>query len=377
MDYRQVSEDAVDEIMISIRKRFSMKPQVAIAGFGKSGKSSLFNAIYGAQVAAVSMRTDETEAPQTRERFGIDFTDTPGIGTGKFSLDKVVQMGVLDRQHVVIHIINGASAISADDEALHEILGQSQARRVTVVNKVDILDEQERGEFAESMRDKLGLHPEDFMFISAKHGAGVPRLVAHIADVLPEAMQDAFIAVQQADAGLKRKRIRALIYSKAVVSAGVGAIPVPIADIFVLTPLQLSMVATIGYFHGVAVSKERTLELLSTVGAGVGLREAARQLVKLIPGYGSAISAAIAFAGTVALGEVANVWFERRMRVDADELKTVFTDVATRAKLEYADYRAQAEGAQEELRALRVRFDRQELTAEEFAAELAKLERDG
>lgn len=54
-----------------------------IAGFGKAGKSSLFNAIYGENVAKVSMHTDETDKAQTQERFGIDFTDMPGIGIGK------------------------------------------------------------------------------------------------------------------------------------------------------------------------------------------------------------------------------------------------------------------------------------------------------
>jgi len=46
-----------------------------------------------------------------------------------------------------------------------------------------------------------------------------------------------------------------------------------------------------------------------TVGAGMGLRELARQLVKLIPVGGSIISAGIAFKGTYMIGKVAEAYF--------------------------------------------------------------------
>jgi GTP-binding protein Era len=327
--------DGIDEIVAHVQKRFATKPKVAFAGFGNSGKSSLLNAIYGAEVARVSMRTDETQGPQVAERFGIDFTDTPGIGTAKFSLDGVLDQGVLERQHIVVHVLNAASAISAEDEKLRRVLEGSRVRAVTVVNKIDLLDDEERKQFLESVFDKLGLSEHDVLLVSAKRGTGIPALVQRIAELLPSALQDAFIAAQRADEALKERRIRALIYSKAGVCAALALAPIPIADILVLTPIQMAMVATIGYFHGIEITAERATELLGVMGAGVGLRGAARQLVKLVPGYGLIVGAGIAFAGTVALGETANVWFKRRMKVDAQDLKTLFTTVAQRAKLDY------------------------------------------
>ena len=368
-----VSDDAIEEMVASVRRRFSMKPKVAIAGFGNSGKSSLFNAIYGASVAKVSMKTDETVVTNTRERFGIDFTDTPGIGTGKFSLEKVLEMCVLDAQHVVIHTLNGASAIAADDEALHEAIQRSQARRVTVVNKVDLLDEQEQSEFSQSMLAQLGLGPRDFLFVSAKRGTHVPELVQHIADILPDAMQDAFIAQQQADLQLKEKRVRALVYSKATVSAAVALLPIPVADFFLITPMQIAMVTAIGYFYGVDVNKERVFELFATLGAGFGFREAARQLVKLVPGYGTVISAAIAFAGTVALGETAHVWFKSKMKLDAEELKEIFRRTAIRAKDEYHTRAARAELIKPTIEELHRKLERGELSRAEFEQVVADL----
>ncbi len=343
MKIRGVGEGTVGQALENVRTKFEMTPKVAIAGFGNAGKSSLFNAIYGEKRASVSMRTDETQTAQVERRFGIDFTDTPGIGTSKFSLDKVEKMAVFDRQHVVVHVLNGATAISAEDEALHEMLAKTRARRITVVNKVDILDQNEKAEFVQSISEKLGLFEEDFLFVSAKKNLHIDELVGAIAEALPEAMKDAFIGQQRADQKLKAKRIRTLIYSKATACAGVALTPIPIADIVVITPIQIAMVASIGYFHGVDVTKERILELLSVLGFGVGLRLAARQLVKLVPGAGSVVGAGIAFAGTIALGETAHVWFKRNMEVPPDELRAVFRQRAEEARERYEHEKANIE----------------------------------
>jgi small GTP-binding protein len=378
-----VSLDGIDEIVGRVQKRFATKPKVAFAGFGNSGKSSLLNAIYGAEVARVSMKTDETQGPQVAERFGIDFTDTPGVGTSRFSLDDVLDLGVLQDQHIILHVLNGASAVTAEDEKLARVIRGASARSIVVINKIDLLDEREKTEFLASVVTRIGVAESEVMMVSAKRGTGVPALVQRITELLPSALQDAFIAAQRADSALKEKRIRTLIYSKAGVCAAVALAPIPIADILVLTPIQMAMVATIGYFHGVEVSADRAGELMGVMGAGVGLREAARQVVKLIPGYGLLVSAGIAFAGTVALGETAHLWFSRQMKVDAHELKELFSRVAAKAKHEYAlradretpGERAEDERVRTEAERLRARLARGEMSQAEFERAMAEIDR--
>jgi GTP-binding protein Era len=375
--------DGIDEIVSHVQKRFSLRPKVAFAGFGNSGKSSLLNAIYGSEIARVSMRTDETGGPQVAERFGIDFTDTPGVGTSKFSLENVLDLGILAGQHIIIHVLNGASAIAAEDEKLQRVLRGASAKSITVVNKIDLLDDVEQRQFVESACAKLGLGEHEILLVSAKRGTGIPELVRRVTDLLPTALQDAFVAQQRADLKLKEKRIRALIYSKAGVCAAVALAPIPVADILVLTPIQMAMVATIGHFHGVEVTADRATELMGVMGAGVGLREAARQLIKLVPGYGLVVSASIAFAGTVALGEVANQWFLRKMKVDAQDLKELFTRTAAKAKEEYAlngesaSGRTEAERVRSRFEALKKRLEAGAISQAEFDDAVAELgERD-
>ncbi len=331
--------EVVEKILMDINKRFKLKPKVAIAGFSKAGKSSLFNAIFGQNIAKVSMRTDETVDTQTKEIFGIDFSDTPGIGTDMFSLEKVIEAGIMNDQHVIIHCLNGASGISEDDQELHRAIMASSSKGITVVNKVDILEEREKEEYTLSIKEKLSLAPEEFLFISAKRNINITELIARINVILPAAMQDAFISKQKANIYLKRSKAHKVIYSNAVLTGAVAFVPVPVADIAVITPVQIAMVATIGHLYGTEVSTKSILELLSTIGAGVSFREMARQLIKLIPGYGQAVSAAVAFAGTVALGKVAMHWFEHNCSVPESKLKDEFKIYSEKARQEYDQYR--------------------------------------
>ena len=368
-----ISEDAMKNIFERVKKRFETPPKIAIAGLGEVGKGLLFRAIYGKDAERVSLRTDSSQETADLECFGIDFTDTPGIGTARFSSEKVREMRVFDHQDAVIHVLNGAASLTEDDERLHELIEQSDTARVTVVNKSDLLNEQEQDVYAAKITERLGLLPKDVVFVSAKTGSGMSQLIHHIAERLPEGLQDAFVAKQQADISIKENRIKKMVLSKATLCAGTGIIPIPVADIFIMTPIQISMVATIGYFYGAEMSKARILEMIATLGAGVGLRETARQLLKMIPGYGQAISASIAFAGTVALGETANVWFKHGMNLGPEKLRGIFQRTIKQAREEYAPDAEHNQELRDRIEALREQLRVGVLTQEEFDCRLAEL----
>jgi uncharacterized protein (DUF697 family) len=52
-------------------------------------------------------------------------------------------------------------------------------------------------------------------------------------------------------------------------------------------------------------ARERLPEILATVGAGLGLRTVARELLDFIPVAGWLVKGGVAYAGTRALGEAA------------------------------------------------------------------------
>ena len=89
-----------------------------------------------------------------------------------------------------------------------------------------------------------------------------------------------------------------------------AAIFIPGADLPALTLNQMRMVFRIAGAYGADIDRERAVELLGVLGAGLGFRAVAREVVGVIPGLGWALKGAIAYAGTRALGEAAIRYFE-------------------------------------------------------------------
>jgi uncharacterized protein (DUF697 family) len=115
-----------------------------------------------------------------------------------------------------------------------------------------------------------------------------------------------------------------IIRNNARQNAVVGALPIPGADMPVMTANQARMVLNIAAAYGEELSLDRARELLGVLAAGFGLRALARQAVKLVPVGGWAAGAAIGYAGTVAMGRASVLYFERgAQRVGEKEMSEI------------------------------------------------------
>ncbi len=88
------------------------------------------------------------------------------------------------------------------------------------------------------------------------------------------------------------------------------AIFVPGADFPVLTLNQIRLVLRLAAAHGVELDQTRVPEVLATIGAGLGFRTVARQLLGAVPVAGWAVKGGVAYVGTRAVGEAARRYFE-------------------------------------------------------------------
>ena len=138
------------------------------------------------------------------------------------------------------------------------------------------------------------------------------RLAELIAVELPgEAQLE--MARLSANRALQRQISQVIVKSMTAICTAIGAQPIPLADFPILTSLQGLMVAGIMHVSGREMSAKLAGEFLAAIGANVGLglalRETARASVKLLPGWGNAISGAIAGAGTYSVGHAAVAFF--------------------------------------------------------------------
>ncbi len=138
---------------------------------------------------------------------------------------------------------------------------------------------------------------------------GLKDLVAATSAVIPEAVANALTAAQQVDVNRKKDAAAAVVKQAALISSGIGAVPIPIADAALLVPNQIAMIARITAIYGLPQSRARAMSIagaaILTGGATQAGRYAVTQLLRFVPGgqiAGSAISASVAAALTRAIG---------------------------------------------------------------------------
>jgi len=163
------------------RRQGSSLPRVALAGYTNAGKSTLLNALAGAEEVGVGGRLFHTLDPTTRSvpLSGRDFlfTDTVGfieklphqlVEAFKATLEETVLA------NLILQVVDAAAPeerrladLEAVDAVLEEI-GAGEKPRLLVLNKADLLDDDER-------REGLLRHP-GAVLVSALTGEGIEAL---------------------------------------------------------------------------------------------------------------------------------------------------------------------------------------------------------
>jgi uncharacterized protein len=138
------------------------------------------------------------------------------------------------------------------------------------------------------------------------------QLLSRLAEKLPNQCRVEIVRISRNRAA-QHEVANLLIKSTSAICTGVGAQPIPLADLPILTALQLAMVSGVMYVSGRERSLRAATEFLGAVGANVGagmlLREGARAALKFFPGWGNVVCGMVAGAGTYAIGHAAAAYF--------------------------------------------------------------------
>ncbi|MBZ0117092.1 MAG: SHOCT domain-containing protein, partial [Sandaracinaceae bacterium] len=112
------------------------------------------------------------------------------------------------------------------------------------------------------------------------------------------------------------------------------------------------MVAGIGHEYGVEITKERAMELLTHIGATVGLSLVGSRLAMtagkiLLPGLGGLVAAPFMFASTLALGTVARLYFASDGKISNTQMKAVYDRAIEKAKEAFDPAKARSSEARD------------------------------
>jgi uncharacterized protein (DUF697 family) len=116
--------------------------------------------------------------------------------------------------------------------------------------------------------------------------------------------------------GDEHERARSITERSSLWCAAVSIEPIPWLDLAVQLPIQLRMVMEIGKIYGFELNSARAynvfLELTGVVAYSFITRNVARGFLKFMPVVGGLLNAPITYAGTYALGHVAERYFRSK-----------------------------------------------------------------
>lgn len=102
-------------------------------------------------------------------------------------------------------------------------------------------------------------------------------------------------------------------------------------DMVAITGIQMMLMLHIEATYGKDPDVQRMWQLLPVIGGGFGWRSLARELSGFIPLAGIAIKGAIAYAGTIVVGEGVTFYYEHGRQMSSGQAKTLYESTKNEA----------------------------------------------
>jgi uncharacterized protein (DUF697 family) len=180
-----------------------------------------------------------------------------------------------------------------------------------------------------------------------------------------------------ADPVARKHEILEDTFKYSVLSAVVGAMPIPgiaILNDLMVVGFQAKLVRDIGQYWGHKVDRESAKTITTAIVGGAGLRIAVNNVMRFVPGWGSAFGAATSFASTWAVGQVGNAYFESGQAMDKDAMRKMFREQETLGRAKYSASEDSITATRDEhltqLEELNRKLAKGEITQQEYRAQL-------
>ena len=334
----KVSEDKLAALLGRVRRELP-QPVFWLLGKAQSGKTSIIRALTGSDRAQIgngfrpcTRRANLYPFPNEEEAF-VRFLDTRGLGEVEY--DPAEDIRVLENQaHCLIVVIKAMDHAQRDvleplgtilkshpdwplivvQTALHEAYPEAGTSHVLPYPYANTpfpasvptglaRSLMKQREWFDAYRARFvpvdftlpedGYQPEHY---------GLDALWTRIEEAVPLGLKAMLGEYRKPfrDAYFQTAQPHVISYS--VIAGAAAGLPVPLVDVPLLIAVQAKMFHSIASIYGQQISAARVGEIAGTLGLGFAARMGGRELLKLIPGFGSAVAALFAAASTYALG---------------------------------------------------------------------------
>ncbi|MGZ5553758.1 MAG: YcjF family protein [Chthoniobacterales bacterium] len=308
------------------------EPRVVLTGSHKFPVQEVFAALFA---SSTEMR-DVLVAVYRWQNIAVENSGTIALldarGADADALKEIENELRREPADVFLHLVDGSSArpiFSRDTENLASVLTFDHAAAAKVIG-ISVLSPESDGHASRHERAEtrlpsvLSSHPQiggrflDVVEISIaeasapKATAGSQRLMSLLARELPNEARIKMVRLSR-DQTMQEQIAQQLIKSTTAICGAIGMQPIPLADLPILTTLQLVMISGIMDVSGRERSLRAATEFVAAIGVNVGagmvLREGTRAVLKFFPGWGNVICGMVAGAGTYGLGRAAMAYF--------------------------------------------------------------------
>ncbi|MDO8886143.1 hypothetical protein [Candidatus Oleimmundimicrobium sp.] len=236
----------------------------------------------------------------------------------------------IDEADLVLVAVDATKKISNKIMNLLEHLESIEKPFLLVVNKIDI--PKDLGAQLETVSDYLERFLPNIVLVSALKDVNISdELIPAIIRRCSKKMLSLAIKISE----FKLPVIKHIIKSTALQNAVIAGIPLyPGADMPLLTTNQIRMILKIAAVYEKEIGLSRAKEIIMAISGGFIFRAIARELLSFLPLIGFATKAAVAYGGTIAIGEAANKYFEKGISdLSAEEIKDIALEAARELKV--------------------------------------------
>jgi uncharacterized protein (DUF697 family)/GTP-binding protein EngB required for normal cell division len=336
-----------------------------LAIFGKTGvgKSTLVNAIFGAEIAATGIGEPVTRAEHLylHQSGTLGVLDTRGLEVGRDNATLIAELRdylhgmrrkpLADQLHVAWYCVRAGDRRFESTEAdfvraLHD-LGLPVILVLTQVPRANGRVHPDAEALAASIA-ALDLPIQDGLIhytmaladdFTGQTAYGLQEVLDATFRGAPDGVAHAITAAQRIDFDRKRERAEVAIKAATGAATTAGASPIPFSDAAILVPVQIGMMASIAVTYGISIERSTAASIAATAAATTAGRSLVTNMIKFVPGAGTAvaapISATVAGTFTYAMGHAWLRVCERLARgelgpvggvLDSDAVKRVFLE---------------------------------------------------
>jgi uncharacterized protein (DUF697 family)/predicted GTPase len=375
-------EAEVQKYLDELRRKLPV-PVIWLFGKTQSGKTSIIKYLTGADYAEIGQGFRPTTRFSRQYQFPtpetplVTFLDTRGLDEPGYDPQEDLAR-FNDQAHVVLAVVKALDHAQENVlrhlrtvrdarpdrpvlltlTCLHEAYPQQQhpapypfdqgEEAVNAAVPEDLrrsLAEQERR--FEGLYDRvvpIDLTPAEEGFHEPNYGG--ERLQKVLVELLPAAYRQTLISLEETTHELQDLYARMClphILGYSMLAASAGAIPIPWLDLLIIPGIQSKMIHQLALVYGQPLNATRFLEVAGTLGMGMLVRQATRELVKFIPFVGSVAGGALAGASTYALGKAFCYYYSAVHKghvPQAEDLKRYYQEQLTQAEKHWKEMKA-------------------------------------